>query len=65
MSQLDKLRRAIDGYDRRIVELLNRRTATAGRIGQWKDGRKRRLRSAREKRVLDHIAQPQCRAFAG
>lgn len=56
MSQLDKLRRAIDGYDRRIVELLNRRAATAGRIGQWKDSRKSDVYvPAREKQVLDHV----------
>ncbi len=55
-SQLDKLRRAIDGYDRRIVDLLNKRAATAGRIGQWKDGRKSDVYvPAREKQVLDHV----------
>lgn len=36
MSKLKQWRRKIDGLDRRIVALLNRRLATVGEIARWK-----------------------------
>jgi chorismate mutase/prephenate dehydratase len=56
MSELDQLRRTIDGCDRRIVSLLNRRAEAARRIGRWKRQRQGDVYvPAREKQVLDHV----------
>ena len=56
MSNLDNLRKTIDEYDRRIVELLNRRAKAACKIGALKQRSKADVYvPAREKQVFDHV----------
>ena len=57
-ATLDDLRRTIDGLDSELVRLLNRRAATAIKIGREKRRRGVPIQDrARERRILTRVRQ--------
>jgi chorismate mutase len=57
-ARLDEYRTQIDGVDRQIVELLNKRAAIVRRIGSVKKEAGLAVAApARERQVLDHVAE--------